>query len=136
VTNVNGTITWSIGNLAFSVTGTGPTMTVATRTTLAGIGLCSASVTSSVYDPLKGNNFAEIKIEVDQPMLSISGVSPSFELTWSALATNYVLQGATNLPPQGIWVTIPTPPVVNGEYIFSLPGTGGYQFFRLSTQMP
>jgi uncharacterized delta-60 repeat protein/uncharacterized repeat protein (TIGR01451 family) len=136
VTNVDGTITWTIGNLAYSPTGTGPTLTVATRATVAGIGLCNASVSSSVYDPLKGNNFAAVKIEVDQPSLSISLVSQSYELTWSALATNYTLQGAVNLPPPGTWVAIPNPPVVNGQYIYTLPGDNGYHFFRLSTQLP
>jgi uncharacterized repeat protein (TIGR01451 family) len=136
VTNVNGTITWSIASLAPSANGTGPTLTVATRATTAGIGLCSASVSSAVYDPLKGNNFAAVKIEVDQPLLGISGVSQSYELTWSALATNYTLQGATNLPPQGTWIDLPQPPVVNGQYIFTLPGSTGCRFFRLSTQLP
>jgi uncharacterized repeat protein (TIGR01451 family) len=136
VTNVSGTITWTIGNLAYSATGSGPTLTVATKATVAGIGLCSASVSSSVYDPFKGNNFAAVKIEVDQPLLSISSVSQSYELTWSALATNYTLQGAVFLPPQGTWMAIPEPPVVNGQYIFTLPGTNGYQFFRLSSQVP
>jgi hypothetical protein len=122
--------------LAFSPTGAGPTLTVATKATLAGIGLCSASVSSSVYDPLKGNNFAAVKIEVDQPLLSISSVSQSYELTWSALATNFTLQGAVNLPPQGTWIAIPNPPVFNGLYTFSLPGTDGYHFFRLINQQP
>jgi hypothetical protein len=88
------------------------------------------------YDPLKGNNFASVKIEVEQPFLSISSVAQTYELTWSALATNYTLQGATNLPPQGTWIATPQPPVVNGQYTFSLPGTSGCHFFRLSTQLP
>jgi uncharacterized delta-60 repeat protein/uncharacterized repeat protein (TIGR01451 family) len=135
-TNVNGTITWTIGNLAFSPTGSGPTLTIATKATIPGIGLCTASASSSVYAPLKGLLFAAIKIDVTQPFLSISSVSHSYEITWSALATNYTLQGATNLPPQGTWIAIPEPPVINGEYTFSLPGTNGYHFFRLSAQLP
>jgi uncharacterized delta-60 repeat protein/uncharacterized repeat protein (TIGR01451 family) len=136
VTNVDGTITWTVGNLAFGTTGTGPTLTVETAATVAGIGLCTASVSSAVYDPLKGNNFASVKIEVDQPMLSISSVSQTYELTWSALATSYWLEGAIELPPLGTWVRLPEPPVINGFYTYTLPGTGGYHFFRLRTQLP
>jgi hypothetical protein len=134
VTNVNGTITWTIGDMAYSSSGTGPTLTIATRATTGGIGLCSASVSSSVYDPLKGNNFSSVKIEVDQPMLSISSVSQTYQLTWSALANTYTLEGATELPPLGTWVILPAPPVINGQYTYTLPGTGGYHFFRLINQ--
>jgi uncharacterized repeat protein (TIGR01451 family) len=135
-TNVDGTITWTIGDLAYSLTGIGPTMTVAARAVLGGTNLCSVSVGSSVYDPLKGNNFSSVKIIVEQPLLSISGSEQSYLLTWSALATNYTLQGATALPPQGVWTSIPTPPVIGGLYTFALPGTSGYQFFRLISQVP
>jgi len=68
--------------------------------------------------------------------LSVSIVSGTYELTWSALATSYWLEGAVNLPPQGAWVRLPEPPVINGQYTYTLPGTGGYHFFRLSTQLP
>jgi len=49
-----------------------------------------------------------------------------------------VLEGAFDLPPIGTWVPItnPPPPVISGQYSFSLPGTTGYHFFRLATQMP
>ncbi len=134
VTNVDGTITWTIGDLPFSLTGSGPTLTVTAEALTGGTNLASASVSSLIYDPLKGNNFASVKIIVEQPLLSVSGLAPSYLLTWSALATNYVLQGAVALPPQGTWTDIPAPPIINGQYTFSLPGTDGYHFFRLSTQ--
>jgi uncharacterized repeat protein (TIGR01451 family) len=135
-TNVNGTITWNLGGLPFSSTGSGPVLTVATKATAAGIGLCSASVSSTVYDPLKANNYAAVKIEVDQPMLSIVGASQTYQLSWDALATNYSLEGATNLPPQGTWIPISGVTVSNGQYVFELPGTNGCHFFRLRTQVP
>jgi hypothetical protein len=105
---------------------------------LAGTGLATASVSSAIYDPTKVNNFASVKTEVDQPAITVSGVSRSYTLTWPASATNYVLEGAFYLPPVGTWVPItnPPPPVIDGQYSFSLPGTAGYRFFRLATQMP
>ena len=132
-TNVNGTINWSLGSL---LAGSEPTLTVAAKATTAGIGLCSASVSSSVYDPFKANNYAAVKIEVDQPLLSVVGATHSYQLAWDALATNYWLEGATNLPPQGTWIPIAATTVSNGQYIFSLPGTNGCHFFRLRAQVP
>ncbi len=132
-TNVNGTITWNIGALPFSLTGSGPTLTVATQATTPGIGLSSASASASTYDPLKGNNFASVKIEVDQPLLTVLGPAPTYQLAWPATALNFSLQGASNLPPQGIWKNIPTS---NGQYLFTLPGTNGYHYFRLTSHLP
>jgi uncharacterized delta-60 repeat protein/uncharacterized repeat protein (TIGR01451 family) len=135
-TNVGGTITWNVGDLPLTLTGLGATMTLTTEAITAGTNLASASVSSSVYDPLKGNNFSSVKIVVEQPLLSVSGSEASYQLTWSATASNYILQGAYALPPQGTWTAIPTPPIINGQYTFTLPGTQGYVFFRLSTQSP
>jgi uncharacterized delta-60 repeat protein/uncharacterized repeat protein (TIGR01451 family) len=135
-TNLDGVITWTIGDLPYSPTGSGPTLTLVAIALTAGTNLCSASAVSSVYDPLKGNSFSSVKIVVEQPLLSVAGMAPLYQLTWSALATNYTLQGAIALPPQGTWIQIPTPPIINGQFTFALPGTNGYQFFRLSSQVP
>jgi uncharacterized delta-60 repeat protein/uncharacterized repeat protein (TIGR01451 family) len=133
-TNADGTITWIIGDMA-PASGAA-SMTVATEALAAGTGLFSVSAGSAVYDPFKGNNFAAVKIEVDQPLLSISALTRTYQLTWSALATNYVLQGATNLPPEGTWITLTAPPPNDGLYTFPLPGDSGCHFFRLKTQLP
>jgi uncharacterized delta-60 repeat protein/uncharacterized repeat protein (TIGR01451 family) len=137
VTNANGTITWTLLDLA---NGMEQTLTVATKAVLAGTNLCTASTSYGVYDPLKGNSFASIKIEVDpEPLLSISSASQPYELTWSALAANYSLQGAINLPPPNatnLWINIPVPLGTNGQYTFTLSTTNTYHFFRLSAQLP
>jgi hypothetical protein len=61
-----------------------------------------------------------------------------FTLTWSGQATNYVLQGATNLPPSGaasLWKDVSTTPTTNGQgqYTISIAVTNpnGYHFYRL-----
>jgi hypothetical protein len=107
--------------------------------TVAGIGLCQASASSGVYEPLKGSEFASVKIEVDQTLLSISNVMQTYQLTWSALASNYTLQGAITLPPPGatnLWQNLPAPPVENGLYTFTLSTTNIYHYFRLSATVP
>jgi uncharacterized repeat protein (TIGR01451 family)/uncharacterized delta-60 repeat protein len=137
-TNSSGTITWNIGTLGIDpVTSTG-TLTVVARAMLAGTGLASATVSSEVYDPTKVNNYAAVKTEVDPAVISVSSANQSYTLTWPASATNYVLEGAFDLPPIGTWVPItnPPPPVISGQYSYSLPGATGYHFFRLATQMP
>ncbi len=129
-TNVDGTITWTLGSLPYSPIGSGPTLSITAAADAAGIELCTALASSSVYDPLKGNNFASVKIEVDALLLSVTNVSQTYQLIWSA-GSSATLQGAVALPPQGTWLDIPNPPIVNGQYIFTLPGNEGYHFFRL-----
>ena len=135
-TSVDGTITWIIADLPL---GAQQMLTVVATPTVAGIGLCQASSSSGVYEPLKGSDFAAVKIEVNQVMLTVVGSSPPYELTWSAQATNFTLQGAITLPPSGasaLWNNIPAPPVINGLYVFTLPGVNGYHFFRLIATVP
>jgi uncharacterized repeat protein (TIGR01451 family) len=137
-TYANGAITWTnIGDLAdgMSVGGV-QTITVGTVVTTGGGGTATASVSSSTFDPFKGNNSAQVTINVSQALLSVASGTRPYQLTWSPLATNYTLQGAVNLPPPGasnLWMNIPTS---NGQYIFTLPGTNGYHFFRLKSQLP
>jgi uncharacterized delta-60 repeat protein/uncharacterized repeat protein (TIGR01451 family) len=141
-TNANGiTITWTnIGDLPSGLSiGPVESLTVPTIATTPGVGLGTASVTSSVFDPLKGPAFGLVSIVVEQPALSISSATPPYVLTWSTLATNYTLQGAITLPQPGqanLWINLPAPPVVNGQYTYTLPGDNIYHFFRLSAQLP
>jgi len=137
-TNSSGTITWDVGTLGIDPVTSTATLSVVARPLVGGTGLATASVSSAIYDPTKVNNFASVKTEVEQPEISVSGASPTYTLTWPATATNYVLEGAFELPPIGTWVPItnPPPPVVSGQYNFTLPGATGYHFFLLATQVP
>ena len=107
-------------------------MTVLTEATTAGIGSGTASVSASVYDPLKANNFAVIEVQVEAPSLGIAGAAGSYQLSWSRLATNYVLEEATNLL-QTTWTPVA---LSSGQYIYTVPVTSGSRFFRLRTQVP
>jgi hypothetical protein len=114
------------------------TLTIGAQALAGGTQLATATVTSAVFDPTKINNFSSVKTEVALPQISVSGSAGSYTLTWPETASGYVLEGALELPPVGTWVPITNPPptVVSGQYTYSLPGTGGYQFYRLATQLP
>lgn len=132
VVNDNGVITWTIGTLNDNATAT---MTIVTDPLAAGTGLDSVSVSSSVYDPYKLNNYAAVKTVVDQPQITLSGSSGSYSLNWPANATNYVLQGTTSLPAVNGWTDIneSSIPISNGDYNYALPGSSGFHFFRLKS---
>jgi hypothetical protein len=115
---------------------TNATLTLSTMATSAGGAtvLDVVVVGSSVYDPFKLNNFASFKIVINPaPTLSIVLGGRSNTFTWSAAATNYMLQGATNLTPPVVWVTVTNPAtVVNGQYSVTVP-TNSLHFFKLTT---
>jgi uncharacterized repeat protein (TIGR01451 family) len=136
--NSDGTITWTIGTLGVSPANSSATLTVVAQALVGGTQLASATVTSAVYDPTKVNNFSSVKTEVILPQITVTGSGQSYTLTWPDTATNFVLEGAFDLPPAGTWVPItnPPPPIISGQFNFALPGTAGYRFFRLATQMP
>jgi uncharacterized repeat protein (TIGR01451 family) len=133
VASAGGTNIWSVGDLPAY---TNATLTLSTMATSAGGAtvLDVVVVGSSVYDPFKLNNFASFKIVINPaPTLSIVLGGRSNTFTWSAAATNYMLQGATNLTPPVVWVTVTNPAtVVNGQYSVTVP-TNSLHFFKLTT---
>jgi uncharacterized repeat protein (TIGR01451 family) len=126
----SGSVTWTIGELD---AGSAVTLTISVIPTLPGLPLNSVSVTSSVYDPAKFNNFASVKIEVDLPSLTINLNGGAFSLNWPGGAGNFWLEGATNLPPPAPWVQLTTP---GGQTSYTLSATNIYHFFRLRTETP
>jgi uncharacterized repeat protein (TIGR01451 family) len=143
VTNAGGTTTWNVGSLS-NVNST------ATLTITAGVGLPagglpstnldSVTVSSAVYDPVKLNNFASAKIEVDPETLKVTPLSGgNYQLSFPA-SSNVQLQGSVKLPPT--WITIPNSSlmqqIMNGQTnnTYIVPGTNGYHFFRLVAQVP
>jgi uncharacterized delta-60 repeat protein/uncharacterized repeat protein (TIGR01451 family) len=141
--NVNGTITWSVGTLG-SLSNTTASLTIVAGVSLPESGLPAASlnsvtVSSQVYDPSKLNNYAAVKTQVDPAVISVVQSGNAYTLSWPANGIN-VLQGSVILPPT--WVTIANssvvPQVVAGvtNNTYAIPGTNGYHFFRLMSQLP
>jgi uncharacterized repeat protein (TIGR01451 family) len=134
LSNSAGTIVWSVGSLAAF---TNATLTLTTKAT----NVIGATVTdivlvgSPVYDPIKLNNFASFKIVINPaPTLGIVSGAHANTFTWPAAATNFVLQGATNLTPPIVWVTVTNAVTTNasGQYSVTVP-TNSLHFFKLTT---
>jgi uncharacterized repeat protein (TIGR01451 family) len=143
--NVNGTITWNVGALG-SVINSSAALTIVVGVNLpeqslpSSANLDSVTVSSPVYDPTKQNNYAAVKTEVEPATISVTSVGGTYMLSWAATVGNTVLQGSKNLPP--IWVPITNssvvPQTINGQLYntYTLPGSSGYHFFRLMSQLP
>jgi uncharacterized delta-60 repeat protein/uncharacterized repeat protein (TIGR01451 family) len=137
VTNSGGVSYWGLTNLDASSNATLFILAQATATNGATV-LDTAGVTSSIYDPVKLNNYSSYKTVVDPaPLLSISNTLHGFTLVWPGAATNFALQGATNLPPPGVWTTLTNAVLSNsaGQYSITLTNQG-YRFFILRTKLP
>ena len=96
--------------------------------------LDSVTVGSQVYDPAKLNNYASVKTEVVPAMINVAGSGTNYSLSWQAVAGDFVLEGAVTV--SGPWMPIANPAAVGGQYTYVLPGTNGYHFFRLVSQLP
>ena len=134
VASAGGTNTWSVGSLAPFADATLTLTAMATNASGATV-LDTVAVGSSVYDPVKLNNFASFKIVINPaPTLSIVSSARANTFTWPVAATNYMLQGATNLTPPIVWVMVtnPAPSIVNGQYSVTVP-TNSLHFFKLTT---
>jgi uncharacterized repeat protein (TIGR01451 family) len=129
--NSSGVITWSIGSLGTGAGASTATLTIAAKATVPGPGLlATASVASVVYDPTKLNNFVAVKTEVDQTSIAVASVGKTYTLNWSPTANSYWLVAAVNLG--GPWYPVSAP----GADTYTITGTNGYRFFRLTTQVP
>jgi len=139
ITNVNGTIYWTVGAMA---DGASDTLTIVTLVNLpetnlpSSANLDSVTVGSQVYDPFKANNYASVKTEVEPAVISVAPSASGYLLSWPATAGNIVLEGSVALPP--VWVPITNtssvvPQVVGGQLFntYVLPSTNNYHFFRL-----
>lgn len=98
----------------------------------------TAVAASGVIDPLKGNNTATVKTIVTYPPLETSVVGSNLVISWSAAATDYSLESATDLTPPVVWtpVTVPPPVLVGGQKVVTNAIGTGSKFFRLRAALP
>lgn len=132
-TNSTGLVIASLGNLAVNDS---PTVTIVATATNQVTSLVTARVGSSTFDPLKGNNTASAKIEIDGPPLSVSVQNNSLLLSWPAAAGNLAVEQTTSLAPPAVWtaVTDGTVSLVNGQYQVQVSSSNAVRFFRLRAQ--
>jgi uncharacterized repeat protein (TIGR01451 family) len=99
-------------------------------TNIVGIG-------SDVVNPLQADNFASVKTQVIQVQLDMSVAGNSLSFSWSTNGSSgYRLQSTPSLSPPA-WTTVPTSPgITNGQYMITVPLSGGAQFFRLIGTLP
>jgi len=142
ITNVNGTITWTLGAMTND---SSATLTIVAAVDvpengLPSTNLDSVTIGSQVYEPTKANNYASCKTKVVSTMITVTPSGATYMLSWPAMAGNIMLQGSTNLPP--VWVPITNSSVIQQSIggqtynTYTLPGTNGYHFFRLKSQVP
>ncbi len=120
----------NLGNLPSGAT-TSASITV--KPTAAGTLTNTATVSSSVTDPLKANNTASVKTVVEAFQMTVVQAPGSLTFGWPADAPNAYLESCTNLHPPSVWtpVTNPPPTIVGDQKVITVPIGGGTKFFRL-----
>ena len=87
-------------------------------------------VSSDVFDPLKGNNTATEKTQVELVQLNAVSSGSNLKFSWPVAASGYVLQTSPTLNP-ATWTTVGSGSAQGGQYVVTVPPTGGPAFFRL-----
>jgi uncharacterized delta-60 repeat protein/uncharacterized repeat protein (TIGR01451 family) len=135
-TLVGQTLTFTnLGNLG---SGLKTTVTIIIQPLVAETITHSVKCTSSVTDPLKGNNVASVKTIVQLPELTALRVGSNLAISWPATEWTFGLYSTTNLSPPVVWtpVTSPAPLVVGGQNTVIVPIDTLRRFFRLSRVTP
>jgi uncharacterized delta-60 repeat protein/uncharacterized repeat protein (TIGR01451 family) len=136
-TNNTGLVVVALGNLPVNIDpATSPTVTIIATATNAVTSLVTARVGSTTFDPLKGNNTATAKVEVDAPPISFAVQQSGLVLTWPSAAGNLLVEQATSLAPPAVWtpVTDSSAVLVNGQYQVQVSSSNSARFFRLRAQ--
>ena len=137
-TNASGLVIVALGDLPVNPDPTtSPTVTIIATTTTAGTNLVSVRVASSTFDPLKGNNVASAKVEVDPPTLGAAANQNGLILTWpGSVGGNFAVEQTTSLAPPTAWVPVTdsSAVLVNGQYQIQVSSSNSARFFRLRAQ--
>jgi uncharacterized repeat protein (TIGR01451 family) len=92
---------------------------------------------SAVVNPLQADNFASVKTQVIQVQLNMGISGNSLSFSWLTNGSGgYVLQTTPTLAPPA-WTTVSgSTGITNGQYMITVPLSGGAQFFRLIGTSP
>jgi uncharacterized repeat protein (TIGR01451 family) len=120
--------------------GSGSTLGAAITVRLNGGGTLTSTArcSSSVNDPLKGNNTVTVKtvVALEAPQLDVAISNRNLRISWPVHPSGiiaYQLESTTNLSPPVVWtpVTNLVLTVENGQYVVTLPIGSDDEFFRL-----
>ncbi len=125
-------------NLASLGSGAGTSATITVRPDVVGTLTNTATCSSGVTDPLKGNNTVTVKALVEAPRLTGLPAGQNLVISWPTNAIGFNLESTTNLNPPVVWtpVTSPAPLIVGDRYVVTLPIGSGNEFFRLRAGFP
>jgi len=128
--------TLSFPNLGDLPSGGVLTATIVVTPFIGGTLTNTATCSSGVLDPLKLNNTASVKTDVQPVLLSITPVGGNLVFSWSSDAAGYVLETTGSLTPPVTWTPVTSPsPILNGtQMTVTLPIGLGTSFFRLHGQ--
>jgi uncharacterized repeat protein (TIGR01451 family) len=126
-----GTLAYAnLGNLG---NGARLTATIVVRPDVGGTITNLATVASSVADPAKLNNGASVKTVVEPVLMSVTRNGLNLVLAWTADASNYSLQSATNIVPPIVWTPVTNAPVIiGGQKVVTVPLGSAPRYFRLN----
>jgi uncharacterized repeat protein (TIGR01451 family) len=120
----------NLGNLG---SGGSTTATIVVRPNSAGTITNAATCASTILDPLKANNSATVKNDVEALQMTMLRSGTNLVIAWPSDIGTYNLESTTNLAPPIIWtqVTNPPPSLVGGQMTVTNPIGKGSKFFRL-----
>ena len=120
-------------NLAPIPSGSVASLVVVVKPLAVGLISCSAVCSSSLVDPLKGNNSASVKSLVEPLTMTLGRSANGIVITWPA--GNFILESTPDLS-SAVWtpVSAPQPADANGGGSVTLPTTQESLFFRLRAQ--
>ena len=124
-----------LANLGNVGNGSRLTATIVVRADVGGTITNLATVASAIADPSKLNNNASVKTVVEPVLMSAARNGSNLVLAWTADASNYSLQSATNIVAPVLWSPVTNAPVIiSGQKVVTLPIGPGTTYFRLNAR--
>jgi uncharacterized repeat protein (TIGR01451 family) len=121
-----------VASIASAPVGSSSTLTVTVAPQTPGTIVDSATISSSLPDPMPANNsYAITTYVLPLPVLSIRWWTNQVKVSWSTALTNYILQSNPSLT-NSTWSTDTNVPVVSGNQKFVIESnTPPSKFYRL-----